>query len=225
MPGAVRALLGTRTRHPARPVEPEQIMTKAKITGRRTSKATEPKSATTAEVKPERKRGKGSAVEGRGQMTTAAASPNAHPTGTLVLDAPATGTPKPQRQTKAALPRARLAEPDGVSLAALMAATGWQAHTLRAALSGLRKGGLTLTRRSEGDDTIYAIAPCGAPAAAEVAPGAAAADSTTAMGDTAGDHRASPAPATGAAGDAHVAEGSPAPSDASPALRSSGTAA
>ena len=66
-------------------------------------------------------------------------------------------TQKPRRQTKAALLRARLSEPGGVSLAALIEATGWQAHTLRAAMSGLRKEGLTLTRRREGEDTIYAI--------------------------------------------------------------------
>jgi hypothetical protein len=71
-------------------------------------------------------------------------------------------TPKPPRQTKAALLRARLSEPGGVSIAALIEATEWQAHTLRAALSGLRKEGLTLTRRREGEDTIYAIEPAGA---------------------------------------------------------------
>ena len=70
--------------------------------------------------------------------------------------------PKAQRLTKAALLRVRLSEPGGVSLAALMEVTGWQAHTLRAALSGLRKAGLTLTRRREGEDTIYAIGPASA---------------------------------------------------------------
>lgn len=65
--------------------------------------------------------------------------------------------PKASRQTKAALLRARLSDPGGASLAALMEVTGWQAHTLRAALSGLRKEGLTLTRRRDGEDTIYAI--------------------------------------------------------------------
>lgn len=72
-------------------------------------------------------------------------------------DLPPAVTQKPPRQTKAALLRARLSEPGGVSLAALIEATGWQAHTLRAAMSGLRKEGLTLTRRREGEDTIYAI--------------------------------------------------------------------
>lgn len=71
----------------------------------------------------------------------------------LATSAPATSQP---RQTKAALLRSRLAEPGGAPLAALMAETGWQAHTLRAALSGLRKSGMTLTRRRDGEDTIYA---------------------------------------------------------------------
>lgn len=80
-------------------------------------------------------------------------------------------TPKAPRQTKAALLRARLSEPGGVSLAALIDMTGWQAHTLRAALSGLRKEGLTLTRRREGQDTIYAIETAGSDASGSLESG------------------------------------------------------
>ena len=65
------------------------------------------------------------------------------------------------RQTKAALLRTRLAKPGGVSLTEMMQLTGWQAHTLRAALTGVRKTGVILTRRREGGDTIYAIGPAG----------------------------------------------------------------
>ena len=65
------------------------------------------------------------------------------------------------RQTKAALLRARLAKPDGVSLTEMMRLTAWQAHTLRAALTGLRKTGVILSRRREGGDTLYAIDPAG----------------------------------------------------------------
>ena len=83
----------------------------------------------------------------------------AEPTATTTT--PASKAP---RATKAAMLRARLAEPGGVSLAALIEATGWQAHTLRAALSGLRKTGLTITRRREGTDTVYAIKATGADA-------------------------------------------------------------
>lgn len=61
------------------------------------------------------------------------------------------------RLTKAALLRAMLEAPGGASLTHIMAETGWQAHTVRAALTGLRNVGLHLTRHREGNDTIYAI--------------------------------------------------------------------
>ncbi|GHC60618.1 DUF3489 domain-containing protein [Neogemmobacter tilapiae] len=61
------------------------------------------------------------------------------------------------RQTKAALLREKVLAPGGASLADLMRLTGWQAHTIRAALSGLRKSGLVLTRRREGTDSIYGV--------------------------------------------------------------------
>lgn len=77
-----------------------------------------------------------------------------------------TATTQP-RQTKAALLRAMLKAPGGASLTRIKAETGWQAHTVRAALTGLRKAGLHLTRRREGEDTIYAIDAAGQ-AASEV---------------------------------------------------------
>ncbi|WP_320177843.1 DUF3489 domain-containing protein [Roseovarius pacificus] len=48
---------------------------------------------------------------------------------------------KPSRKTKTALVREILTRPDGAKLEELCKATGWQAHTVRAALSGLRKAG------------------------------------------------------------------------------------
>jgi len=43
-------------------------------------------------------------------------------------------------------------------MAALRSITGWQAHSVRAALTGLRKRGYTITRtRAEDGATIYAI--------------------------------------------------------------------
>ena len=67
-----------------------------------------------------------------------------------------------RRITKAALLRAMLDAPGGVSIASLMAATGWQAHTVRAALSSLRKGGTALAREKVNGGTIYRITPGGA---------------------------------------------------------------
>ncbi len=45
----------------------------------------------------------------------------------------------------------------GVALAAIVAATGWQAHTARAALPGLRKQGHAIERSKVDGETRYAI--------------------------------------------------------------------
>lgn len=70
-------------------------------------------------------------------------------------ETPISTAPKPK--TKAALLREMLEAPAGATVPAIMAATGWQAHTVRAALSGLRKSGCVLDRRSGAEGTIYAI--------------------------------------------------------------------
>ena len=62
----------------------------------------------------------------------------------------------PKRKTKALL-RAKLDARAGATVPSIMAATGWQAHTMRAALSGLRKSGCVLDRRTGAEGTVYAI--------------------------------------------------------------------
>jgi Protein of unknown function (DUF3489) len=153
-------------------------MTNAKTTSRATDAEQTKTDASTAEAKTKTKRPRGKAA------TASAAGTGLAETTTSATNA--LSHPKPPRQTKAALLRTRLAEAGGVSLAALIEATGWQAHTLRAAMSGLRKEGLTLARRREGEDTIYAIAPGGTEASGaeeDCAPGVppAAADTTPAI--------------------------------------------
>lgn len=66
--------------------------------------------------------------------------------------------PQP-RETKALVLRRSLLDPGGASLASLMASTGWQARTVRAVLSGLRKKGWAVQRRTEDGVTIYFIDP------------------------------------------------------------------
>ena len=53
--------------------------------------------------------------------------------------------------SKRALVLALLSREGGATTEALMAATGWLPHTTRAALSGLRKGGLAVTRSRDGE--------------------------------------------------------------------------
>lgn len=53
----------------------------------------------------------------------------------------------------------RLAHKNGASIPALEKATGWQSHSIRAALTGLRKKGHTIKRAKDGKGmTIYRIA-------------------------------------------------------------------
>lgn len=74
-------------------------------------------------------------------------------------DAPAREVqPTPSRSTKAGEVLALLQRKSGATMAELIAATGWLPHTTRAALTGLRKKGHTVTRRKRGEETCYSIA-------------------------------------------------------------------
>ena len=61
--------------------------------------------------------------------------------------------------SKRALLLALLSCEDGVTITAIMAATGWLPHSTRAALSGLRKSGLAIARcrDEEGGASVYRI--------------------------------------------------------------------
>ena len=61
-------------------------------------------------------------------------------------------------EPKKALLRRMVGRKSGATVAALMEATGWQAHSVRAALSGLRKDGLDVERRkNRKGETVYAV--------------------------------------------------------------------
>jgi len=66
------------------------------------------------------------------------------------------------RKTKAALLREMLEGEDGARLDALCIASGWQPHTVRAALSGLRKAGHVIDRtRDDAGKSIYRVTATG----------------------------------------------------------------
>lgn len=52
---------------------------------------------------------------------------------------------------------ALLQQPDGATTAELIASTDWLPHTMRAALTGLRKSGHTIERSKRGTETCYRI--------------------------------------------------------------------
>ena len=55
----------------------------------------------------------------------------------------------PIRQSKKAAILGLLERPDGAAISDLTAATGWQVHSVRAALTGLRKDGKELIRTKD----------------------------------------------------------------------------
>ena len=55
----------------------------------------------------------------------------------------------PIRQSKKAAILGLLERPDGAAISDLTAATGWQVHSVRAALTGLRKDGKELIREKD----------------------------------------------------------------------------
>jgi len=68
------------------------------------------------------------------------------------------GTASSRRLTKQDQILALLSREEGASIDALMAATGWLPHTVRAALSGLRKKGHAIDRQKDGDaGSVYRI--------------------------------------------------------------------
>ncbi len=52
----------------------------------------------------------------------------------------------PPRETKAAILRKLLRRKAGADIATMQSATGWQPHSVRAAMSGFRKAGYTIDR-------------------------------------------------------------------------------
>jgi len=65
----------------------------------------------------------------------------------------------PRRHTKSERLLEMLRTGTGASLDDMMEATGWQAHTVRAAMTGLRKRGIPITRHIEGNTAVWSAAP------------------------------------------------------------------
>ena len=65
------------------------------------------------------------------------------------IDTPIQG--KTSKPTKAFIVGKLLCRPRGASLGDITAATGWQAHSIRAFLTGLRKKGVNLEREQRRD--------------------------------------------------------------------------
>ncbi|WP_394693535.1 DUF3489 domain-containing protein [Hyphobacterium sp.] len=104
------------------------------------------KTATQAQTTPKR--------SAQAKTKTAAKAPKP-----VTKAAKAKASSPPRRQTKQAQFIALLKRKDGVDIATLSKALGWQAHTVRAALSRLKQAGYTLDKFSDGSPlrTFYRI--------------------------------------------------------------------
>lgn len=72
---------------------------------------------------------------------------------------PETQQPKPLRSgSKGAALLALLQREEGASLDEMIERTGWQGHTVRAAMTGLRKKGHAIDKRVSGNSTVWFIA-------------------------------------------------------------------
>lgn len=63
------------------------------------------------------------------------------------------------RATKAAKLLSLLQTGTGAGLKEMVEATGWQSHTVRAAMTGLRKKGHIIEKQVEGNTTIWSAKP------------------------------------------------------------------
>jgi len=76
-------------------------------------------------------------------------------------DAAAAASPSPSRPTKSGLLLALLERPQGALMPDLIEATGWLPHTVRAALTGLRRKGHAIGRSTREGKSCYHIGSTG----------------------------------------------------------------
>ena len=86
--------------------------------------------------------------------TLSGADPALSPTAAVPI---AERAPAPAPGSKTAAIIALLSRDRGATAAELITATGWLPHTMRAALTGLRKQGRTIERGKQGTETCYKI--------------------------------------------------------------------
>jgi hypothetical protein len=114
------------------------------------SKIREKSAANTAVWQPRKSARKPTASRGRQKQI---AAPTEH------TSAAAAAPAAPVRQTKKGSILTLLQRPKGAAISELTAATGWQVHSVRAALTGLRKEGKELVRdKDQAGVTLYRIA-------------------------------------------------------------------
>ena len=65
----------------------------------------------------------------------------------------------PRAPSKTDLLTNALSQPGGATIEQLCSVTGWQSHSVRAAVSGFKKQGIEITRAKTDGKSVYAVAP------------------------------------------------------------------
>ena len=117
----------------------------ATTTANNTAKSSAPSAKPAKPANPQRRMARPAPTSAEPALSPTAAAPTAQ----RAL-APASGS-------KTAAVIALLSRDGGATSAELISATGWLPHTMRAALTGLRKKGRTIERGKRGTETCYKI--------------------------------------------------------------------
>lgn len=109
------------------------------------------------------------AIDGTTDISTAAETDDDASVSPLAANQPSAALPKHAKAAAPSIPTsqrtgskkdlliAMLQSPEGASIEAMTEAFGWQAHSARAMLTGLRKAGHNIERAKLGDVTIYRL--------------------------------------------------------------------
>jgi hypothetical protein len=117
------------------------------------------KSKATAKTTKKTRASKAAATVKRRSVAQGRLSRTGRPPAAATADMSGPTQTNPHRTSKKATIEALVRRKGGAAIADLMAATGWQEHSIRAALTGLRKTGHTISReRDDGSATYYRIA-------------------------------------------------------------------
>ena len=101
------------------------------------------------------------ATTGKRRMAREASNPATTGGAPSAPDEPQAAATFARATSKIATVIGLLAREQGATLAEMVEATGWLPHTTRAALTGLKKKGHTLTKDKRGDVTCYRIVKAG----------------------------------------------------------------
>jgi Protein of unknown function (DUF3489) len=138
-------------RNSERKPQPRNPRSRSRSVGARSDRAD------TLAAAPQAGSGNGGIVQNKPGRARPRSKPAAERTDLRAVTA---SSPEPRASTKRAQLIGMLERPEGASVAEIGQRLGWLPHTVRAAITGLRKAGREVTRNKDADDrSVYRLAP------------------------------------------------------------------